>query len=96
MAPERRVQVLIKDRSGRAQLVADAHPKGWNRGIVNPGASEPASMRDNALMEVIYTLPNDVLQQGIVQLPASIYPTFIPGSQYLPFGIGATRHTGLP
>lgn len=70
MAPERRVQVLIKDRSGRAQLVADAHPKGWNRGIVNPGASEPTGMSENALMEVIYTLPNDVLQQGIVQLPS--------------------------
>lgn len=68
MAPERRVQLLVKDAHGRTRLVADAHPRGWNRGIVNPGARERPDMSENAVLEVIYTLPNDVLQQGIVQL----------------------------
>ena len=69
MAPDRRVQILVKDSRGRTRLVADAHPRGWNRGIVNPGAEPGAELEENAVMEVIYTLPNDVLQQGIVQLP---------------------------
>lgn len=69
MAPDRRVQILIKDASARTQLVADAHPRGWCRGLVNPGARERPDMGQNAIMEVIYTLPNDILQQGIVQLP---------------------------
>lgn len=70
MSPERRVQVLIKDVDGRTQLVADAHPEGWNRGIVRPGADEGDDPSRNALLEVLYTLPNNVLQQGVVEIPA--------------------------
>lgn len=69
MSPDRRVQVLVKDDKGRTRLVADAHPKGWNRGIVNPRAESETG--GDAILEVLYTLPNDVLQQGIVALPPS-------------------------
>ena len=69
MSPERRVQVLIKDALGRTQMVADANPRGWNRGIVNPGAHERPDMSHRAVLEVLYTLHNDVLQQGIVPFP---------------------------
>jgi molecular chaperone Hsp33 len=72
MSPDRRVQALIKDGKGRTCLVADAHPTGWNRGIVNPGPEGGAqSAEGGAILEVLYTLPNDVLHQGIVALPAS-------------------------
>jgi molecular chaperone Hsp33 len=70
MSPDRRVQALIKDGRGRTCLVADSHPKGWNRGIVNPGADETGTGGE-AILEVLYTLPSDVLQQGIVALPPS-------------------------
>lgn len=69
MSPDRRVQVLLKDSQARTRLVADAHPTGWNRGIVNPGMTETMDIGDRATLEVLYTLPNDVLQQGIVALP---------------------------
>lgn len=74
MAPERRVQILIKDARGRSNLVADAHPEGWNRAIVGPGWAGDAAVPDmaaNAVLEVIYTLPNGVMHEGVVQLPDS-------------------------
>ena len=93
MAPDRRVQVLIKDADGRTRLVADAHPKGWNRGIVNPGARDDADMSGNAILEVIYTLPNDVLQHGVVQLPAGGDVSM--GTDGLYAGVGASHlHAG--
>lgn len=70
VSPDRRVQVLIKDTDGRTQLVADAHPTGWNRGIVGPGARELVDLGRFSVLEVLYTLPNDVLQQGVVTVPA--------------------------
>lgn len=70
MSPDRRVQMLLKDANGGTLLVADSHPEGWNRGIVNPGARVDAAMDQASLIEVLYTLPNDILQQGVVQLPA--------------------------
>ncbi len=77
MAPDRRVQTLIKSRDGRAHLVADAHPDGRNRGIVrtepsdDDQATEGPDQDDSnlALLEVIYTLPNGVVHQGTVALP---------------------------
>lgn len=69
MSPERRVQILLKDKNGRTHMVADAHPTGWNRGIVNPGATQAVAPPDEMLLEVLYTLPGDVLQQGIIALP---------------------------
>jgi molecular chaperone Hsp33 len=73
MSPDRRVQALIKDSKGRTCLVADAHPQGWSRGMVNPGAENDTAVDTggDAILEVLYTLPNDMLQQGIVALPPS-------------------------
>ena len=69
MAPDKRVQILVKARDGRTSLVADAHPDGRNRGIVSPGLDERVAMVNNATLEVIYTLPNGIMHQGVVTLP---------------------------
>lgn len=71
MAPDRRVQVLLRDGGGRTQFVADSHPDGSNRGIASPGASADAGRSaagERRLLEVIYTLPGGILHQGVVEI----------------------------
>ena len=73
MAPRLRVQAILKsDRKG--SLVADAHPDGTSRGLVNFGAGgRPAgselSLGQGALLQVMRTLPGGSLHQGVVAVP---------------------------
>jgi molecular chaperone Hsp33 len=64
MAPDLRVQ-LILEASPRARLVADAHPDGLSRGLVQiaPGSAWGG---DRAVLQVTRTLHNGSLQQGVV------------------------------
>jgi len=64
MAPDLRVQ-LILEASPRARIVADAHPDGMSRGLVQiaPGASVDG---DRSVLQVARTLHNGTLQQGVV------------------------------
>ena len=63
--PGRRVQVLWRDSHGAA-LVADALPDGTNRGMVNPGESEPVQSHGAHVLQVNYTLPRGGVHQGMV------------------------------
>ncbi len=45
MAPRLRVQVILKGAAGRGSLVADAHPDGTTRGLVNFGAPKSAPIQ---------------------------------------------------
>lgn len=102
ISPDRRVQVLVKDRAGRTNLVADAHPDGRNRGIVRPGADQRSGGGDDAILEVIHTLPNGIMHQGLVQLPDSgdlsaALMTYLHESEQIVATIAvatATRHAG--
>jgi molecular chaperone Hsp33 len=73
MAPTLRVQCIIRldDESGR--LVADSHPDGWSRGLVQAAAPEsPPDIRaSTATLEMMRTLPNSELHRGVVQVPES-------------------------
>jgi molecular chaperone Hsp33 len=64
MAPDLRVQ-LILEASSRARIVADAHPDGMSRALVQiaPGASVDG---DRSVLQVARTLHNGTLQQGVV------------------------------
>jgi molecular chaperone Hsp33 len=70
MAPQLRVQGILKGASGRGSLVADSYPDGSTRGLVNFGArKEELDVKGGALLQVMRTLPNGMLHQGVVEVP---------------------------
>ncbi|MGK3989232.1 Hsp33 family molecular chaperone HslO [Sorangium sp. So ce136] len=74
MAPNLRVQAIVKGATGHGTLVADSHPDGTSRGLVNlgKGAAEGSTVEVGAgsLLQVMRTLPNGMLHQGVVEVPA--------------------------
>jgi molecular chaperone Hsp33 len=66
MAPDLRVQ-LILEASPRARIVADTHPSGLSRGLVQiaPGAALDGG---RGVLQVARTLHNGTLQQGVVNV----------------------------
>ncbi len=70
MAPDLRVQVVLRGEGGRGSLVADSHPDGKTRGLVNFGqGAEPIRLGQGALVQVMRTMPNRSLHEGIVAVP---------------------------
>lgn len=70
MAPMLRVQVIVKGSSGRGSLVADAHPDGTTRGLVNLGKGQDVEVGAGSLLQVMRTMPNGALHQGVVEVPS--------------------------
>ncbi|WP_437938033.1 Hsp33 family molecular chaperone HslO [Sorangium sp. So ce341] len=74
MAPNLRVQAIVKGATGHGTLVADSHPDGTSRGLVNlgKGAAEKSAVEigEGSLLQVMRTLPNGMLHQGVVEVPA--------------------------
>ncbi|WP_129572439.1 MULTISPECIES: Hsp33 family molecular chaperone HslO [Sorangium] len=74
MAPNLRVQAIVKGATGHGTLVADSHPDGTSRGLVNlgKGAAEKSALEIGAgsLLQVMRTLPSGMLHQGVVEVPA--------------------------
>lgn len=71
MAPGYRVQVILQGAKKGGSLVADSHPDGSNRGIVNLGAGRrEVSIGAGGLLQVLRTMPKGV-HQGVVEIPAS-------------------------
>ena len=69
MAPTLRVQVIMKGAGGRGSLVADANPDGTTRGLVSLGQSQAVELGEGALLQVMRTMPNGAIQQGVVEIP---------------------------
>ncbi|WP_437570745.1 Hsp33 family molecular chaperone HslO [Sorangium sp. So ce542] len=74
MAPNLRVQAIVKGATGHGTLVADSHPDGTSRGLVNlgKGTAEKSAVEigEGSLLQVMRTLPNGMLHQGVVEVPA--------------------------
>ncbi|XXT20008.1 Hsp33 family molecular chaperone HslO [Sorangium sp. So ce429] len=74
MAPNLRVQAIVKGATGNGTLVADSHPDGTSRGLVNlgKGAAEGSTVEVGAgsLLQIMRTLPSGMLHQGVVEVPA--------------------------
>jgi molecular chaperone Hsp33 len=74
MAPRLRVQAILKS-AHKGSLVADSHPDGTSRGLVNFGAgvakaeAPEVSLGPGALLQVMRTLPSGSLHQGVVEVP---------------------------
>jgi molecular chaperone Hsp33 len=71
MAPSLRVQCIVRLDDGAGQLVADSHPDGWTRGLLQPGTSDARSdiRQTRATLEMMRTLPNSELHRGVVEVP---------------------------
>lgn len=72
MSPDLRVQCMLQADDQRSRLVADTHPDGMTRGLVQlaPGATE-FSIATRGLLQVHRTLHNGALHQGVVSVPKS-------------------------
>jgi molecular chaperone Hsp33 len=70
MAPNLRVQGILKGSHGSGSIVADSHPSGKTRGLVQltEGASE-INVGEGAIMQMMRTLPDGKINQGFVQVP---------------------------
>lgn len=70
MAPNLRVQGILKGSGGSGSLVADSHPSGKTRGLVqlSEGVSEIA-IGPGAIMQMMRTLPDGKINQGFVEVP---------------------------
>jgi molecular chaperone Hsp33 len=73
MAPSLRVQCIVRFEEEAGQIVADSHPDGWTRGLLQagPGNAPPDVRQTRATLEMMRTLPNADLQRGIVEVPES-------------------------
>jgi molecular chaperone Hsp33 len=69
MAPAYRVQVILQGANKGGSLVADSHPDGSNRGIVNLGGRREVTIGPGSLLQVLRNMPKG-LHQGVVQIPA--------------------------
>jgi len=71
MAPNLRVQTVLKGVGGRGSLVADSHPSGMTRGLMQlPEGYGGVDTGEGALLQLMRTLPGGRINQGVVELPA--------------------------
>jgi molecular chaperone Hsp33 len=71
MAPDLRVQVILQSQVQRTRLIADAHPDGTTRALLQRPPGSSVSIHDGDLLQVARTLHNGALQQGTVALSAA-------------------------
>jgi len=71
MAPSLRVQCIVRLEDEGGQLVADSHPDGWTRGLLQrgPAGGAPDIRRSRATLQMMRTLPNSDVHRGVVELP---------------------------
>jgi molecular chaperone Hsp33 len=70
MAPNLRVQGILKGAGSSGSLVADSHPSGKTRGLVQlaDGKGEVV-IGSGAIMQMMRTLPDGKINQGFVAVP---------------------------
>ena len=72
MAPQLRVQGIVKASRGRGSLVADSHPSGMTRGLIQlPRGATELDFGAGTVMQIMRTLPNGKIIQGVVEMPSS-------------------------
>ena len=71
MAPDLRVQAVLQGDDRRSRMVADAHPDGMTRGLVQLAAGKTTlPIGHGSVLQVARTLHNGELHQGVVEVPA--------------------------
>jgi molecular chaperone Hsp33 len=71
MAPDYRLQALLRGSDNRMRMVADSHPDGGSRGLVAKADADGDVSLDGGTLEVVRTLYSGELHRGVVSLPPS-------------------------
>lgn len=69
MSPGYRVQGILQGLGRSGSLVADAHPDGGTRGLVQRRANAELRVGAGAMLEMSRTLPRGTVQRGVVEVP---------------------------
>jgi molecular chaperone Hsp33 len=71
MAPDNRLQAVLQGDDPRQRMVADTHPDGSTRGLVQlPPNTRTMPLGERGLLQIARTLHNGSLHQGVVQVPS--------------------------
>jgi molecular chaperone Hsp33 len=70
MAPQLRVQGVLKGSGGSGSLVADSHPSGRTRGLVQLKSGRELDLERGAVIQLMRTLPSGRIAQGLVEVPS--------------------------
>lgn len=67
MAPDLRVQCIVKGAGKTGSLLADAHPSGMTRGLYQPGRDGPFTLDgEGAILQMTRNLPRGNQHQGLI------------------------------
>jgi molecular chaperone Hsp33 len=69
MAPQLRVQGIVRGKGGACTLIGDSFPDGGTRGLVNNKGSAEIVLGGDAMLQFMRTLPNGAVHRGVVQVP---------------------------
>lgn len=70
MSPDLRVQGILRGADGHGTLVADSAPEGNTRGLIQTPPKDGRAMSpDGALLQMMRTLQNGSVNQGVVRVP---------------------------
>ena len=71
LSPDNRLQAILQGDNPRARMIADAHPDGSTRGLIQlPPDVKEMPLGNKGLLQIARTLHNGALHQGVVQVPA--------------------------
>lgn len=72
MAPDNRLQAILQGDDGRSRMVADTHPDGATRGLIQlPDGLKQMPIGTRGILQIARTLHNGSLHQGVVQVPSA-------------------------
>jgi molecular chaperone Hsp33 len=69
MAPQLRVQGVLRGSRGTGSLVADSHPSGRTRGLVQVEQGREIDLGEGAVIQMMRTMPGGRINRGIVGVP---------------------------
>ena len=69
MAPDYRLQALLRSGDKRSRLVADSHPDGGTRGLVSRGDPSLEVSIQGGTLEIVRTLYSGDLHRGVIEVP---------------------------
>lgn len=71
MAPDNRLQAILQGDDPRSRMIADTHPDGATRGLLQlPAQARSMPLGQRGILQIARTLHNGSLHQGVVQVPA--------------------------
>jgi len=97
MSPGQRVQAILRSPDKSRTIIADSHPGGITRGLLTGEDQAPVILGDGAMLQVVRTLPNGELHQGLVQAPKNggvtgAFMTYMQQSEQITTMIASSCH----